>query len=167
MFKKNGKDVEILRPLKHRPDVLVIVLNGTRKVMGDGSPFSSAELIELSGGLAESTTPKLKHTEDEQAQLDAAMSSLERARSCSDKFFGDLEDLATRLAAHYPSEFLYHYEAPPKLDESEIDRIKQEAQEVQSKLDAAQKIETHARIEFNELNAKIKYAARERKFPIE
>lgn len=166
MLRKNGKDVEILRPLEHRRDVIVVVTNGTRRVCGDGSPFSSAELIQLSG-LVESTTPRLKPTDDEQAQLDAAANSLERARVCVDNIMSDLEDLSTRLAAQYPSEMLVYHGGSPKTDYSAIDQINREAREAHVKLIDAHKTNKQALVEFNALNAQIMKAARARQSPIE
>ena len=42
-------DVQIIRPLKDRQSVMVILSNGTRKVIGDGEPFTIDEYKMLRG----------------------------------------------------------------------------------------------------------------------
>jgi hypothetical protein len=50
MGKSNGVE-SIERPLKHRPDVIVVKSGGTLHVLGDGKPLTQEELLAINGGL--------------------------------------------------------------------------------------------------------------------
>ncbi|MCH9693836.1 MAG: hypothetical protein K0U72_04945 [Gammaproteobacteria bacterium] len=76
-----SKNIEITRPLKHRPGVAVVSTNGRSKILGDGDPLSSAEYFEAIGGYPESTAPKLEFNSEERELLQAAESKLSRARA--------------------------------------------------------------------------------------
>lgn len=60
MARRDGHNVEVTRPQLHRPNVMVVRSIGTRKVVGDGSPFTQNEYIMLQRGYVESTTPRPK-----------------------------------------------------------------------------------------------------------
>ena len=146
-------DVEITRPLKHRPGVLLIKQNGSQKVLGDGDPYTYQEYIELRGGYVESTTPRLQFTDSEQAEIDAAEDCLTRVSALVDTLHDDGRRLYEKLRA--------------ALNEEQQEVAAAQLQELRGRIEHNNKLESHALLKRNAIRQRITVAARERQFPIE
>ena len=159
-------DVEITRPLKHRPGVLLIKQNGSQKVLGDGDPYTYQEYIELRGGYVESTTPRLKFTDSEQAEIDAAEDCLTRVSTLVDTLYSDGRKLDEELRAAYPPPAFG--DTPLSEEQAEvIQNIKAQLHELRGRIAHNDKLESHALRKRNAIRQRITVAARERQFPIE
>lgn len=151
---KNGSGAEVTRPLKHRPNVLVIVNgDGRRKIVGDGAPFSPAEFEVLHGGLAPSTSVRISDhfTDDERAELDALEQQLARAIAARDRVRAKLEDARHREAQAQTT--------------AEFEAIGAEAQQLYGELEDVRRLESEARVALTKAQQRITHATRMRVDP--
>ncbi len=161
----NGNDVEISRPLKHRQGVMVVRSNGTRKVIGDGSPFTQSEYVMLQGGYVESTTPRLKFNQDEQAELEQAKVRLERASGLVDQLYAEGNRLSAEMKAACHSADPYSQRRLTDREQDRIRNLEAQAHELTGRIDEARELEKSALIESNATQRRVIAAVRARQFP--
>lgn len=159
-------DVEITRPLKHRPGVLLIKQNGSQKVIGDGDPFTYQEYIELRGGYVDSTTPRLQLTDEEQAEIDQANARLERASALVDQLYAEGAGLSEKVRkAVSTSNDPYVERRPTDKELDTIRNLEATAHELTGRINEASELEKSALVERNAIQQRITVAARARQFP--
>ena len=165
-MRKNGNDVEISRPLKHRQGVMVVRCNGTRKVIGDGSPFTHSEYLTLQGGYMESTTPRLKFDADEQAELDQVNLRLERASALVDQLYAEGAGLSEKVRkAVSTSNDPYAERRPTDKELDVIGNLEAAGHELTVRINEACELEKSALTGRNAIQQRITVAARARQFP--
>ena len=164
-FGKNSY-IEVTRPLKHRPKVKVIKTNGTYKIIGDGGLYTPEEYLLCHGGYAESTTPRLKFTDSEQAEIDAAEDRLTRVSTLVDALYSDGRKLYEELRAAYPPAAIGN--SVMKEEQAEvIQNIKAQLHELRGRIEHNDKLESHALRKRNAIRQRITAVARERQFPVQ
>lgn len=159
---KNG--VEVTRPLRHRPDVIVVTTrDGRRKVIGDGGGFTSAEIVQLQG-LAPSTTPRLEFTETEQAELAAAEERLARASALVDSLWQELAAHRKKIDELAAGAFdpWGNPKASAEAAGEEVHRLQEAGREISRRIAEAREVEQQALVERNEARRRITAAARAR-----
>lgn len=99
-MKGNGKQLNGIisaeHPLPHRPGVVVVKTKSGMHVLGDGDPFSQAELIAVGGGLVEPSGPRIEFTAEETQALQDAEQRLERARGAVERLWDERDELVKR-----------------------------------------------------------------------
>lgn len=161
-------DVEITRPLKHRPGVLLIKQNGAQKVIGDGDPFTYQEYLDLRGGYVDSTTPRLQLSDAEQAEIDQANARLERASALVDQLYAEGAGISEKFRkAVSTSSDPYVGRMPTDKELDIIRNLEVQAHELTIHINEADKLEKSALIGRNAIQQRITAAARERQFPVQ
>ncbi len=163
-FGKNS-DVEITRPLKHRPGVLLIKQNGSQKVIGDGDPYSYKEYLELRGGYVESTSARLKFTDAEQLELNTAEDRLTRTSALVDQLYAEGNRLSAEMKQASDSVDPYGYRKLTDQERDIINGIQVAAHELTGRINEAGELEKSALTERNAIERRVIAAARTRQFP--
>ena len=165
--KKNVINIKGYQPLDSRPKLIVGVLeDGRRAVFGDSCPLTTEEYLKVVGGYAEPTTPRLKFTDSEQVEIDAAEDCLARVSELVDKLYDDGRRLSEEVRAACPPPAFG--DTPLSEEQAEvIQNIEARIHDLQGRIGKASKLESHALRKRNTIRQRITIATRERQFPIQ
>jgi len=151
----NGKSngVEVIRPLEHRPEVMVVKsADGRHKVFGDGKALDTREFIavhEAIGPVISSADPSPPWTDDERAELSEAEERLQRAEALLDRLRAERAAMAEQWERAE--------------DESERRRLYEAAHEHKARIEEAEALAKQARVAMNATKKRITEAARLRR----
>lgn len=138
--------VEVERPLKHRPNLVVVREGGRIKVLGDRQGLTPNEYALVHGGFQE-PQKTVTFTEAEQTELDAAKAQLERVLRAKEKLWN-------KSAA-----FGEDYEQAMRQGK-ELMGIKKQIESVEEMLTRANDLEREARVAQTETQGRIVREAR-------